>query len=270
MEHFEKALERARGGKLVKKQTTEPSLSAPDQSATVPPAHQFPAPSVPDSSALLALKFKDPVADLFRLLRTQVVKGLANRKGTMLGICSARAGEGKTFIAANLAASIALSQENTVLLLDLDLRRPGVYKHFKLEPRPGITDILAGTAKLSDSLREVAVPGLQVLLAGAPIQNSSEALGSSDLAKAVNELRQASPSRIIVCDLPPLLSSDDALMFSSKVDAILFVVEEGRTRPGELQRSLELLGASNVLGTVLNKSRYNNPYPYSHYEMSTA
>jgi capsular exopolysaccharide synthesis family protein len=202
---------------------------------------------------------------LFRILRTQVLKALRKIDGTTLGVCSANAGEGKTFVATNLAASIALSQEQPVLLLDLDLRRPGVHELFKLESTPGVTEFLAGQASLTECVRQTALDKLQIFPAGHPIRNSSEALGSTQLASIFDQLRKAIPGRILVCDMPPLLTSDDTLMFSSKLDATILVVAEGQTRPGEIQRSLELLDAGTVIGTVLNKSKINNAFPYSAY-----
>ena len=212
--------------------------------------------------ALVALDYSNPVADLFRILRTRTLTALIKIESSTLGICSAREGEGKTFVAANLAASIGLSEEHSVLLIDLNLRRPGIHEYFQLSRSPGITDFLGGNVRLSECVRTSAVPRLEVVTAGTPIRNSSEALGSSELAKAFTELIRALPSRITICDLPPLLASDDDLIFSSKLGGVLLVVEENRTRPGDIQRSLDLLTSTRVLGTVLNKSRYGNSFNY--------
>ena len=282
MERFEKALAKARREKKTSGTNTVPSdepSNEVNQSGTSTSAleqtqvkrdqlkdlrAETAAPAY--NGSLVALNFTDHTADLFRILRTQILNGLAKLGTTTLGLCSSRAGEGKTFVAANLAASIALSQEHAVLVIDLDLRRPRIHKLFNMDQTPGVTNFLSGTALLSDCIRKSAVPGLEVLPAGASIRNSSEALGSSQLAQAFAKLRDEIPSRILICDLPPILASDDALSFSSQLGAMLLVVEEGRTRPGELQRSLELLGSSKVLGTVLNKSKYTNPFPYvTHY-----
>lgn len=279
MERFEKALAKARREKRTSGIDTivpaEESRIGKNQASAATPASEqnhdehdqkkyspVDAEAPPYNGSLVALNFADHTADLFRILRTQVLSGLAKLGTTTLGLCSARAGEGKTFVAANLAASIALSQEHSVLIIDLDLRRPRIHKLFGMKQTPGVSNFLTATTPLSECIRTTIVPGVEVLPAGSSIRNSSEALGSSQLANAFAKLRDEDPSRIVICDLPPILASDDALSFSRHLGAILLVVEEGRTRPGELQRSLELLKSSKVLGTVLNKSKYTNPYPY--------
>jgi Mrp family chromosome partitioning ATPase len=82
------------------------------------------------------------------------------------------------------------------------------------------------------------------------------------MAHLATEIKDRYPERLILYDLPPLLSSDDFLVFLPHVDASLLVVQEGKTRAGEIQRSLELLGNHNLLGMVLNKSAEENLYPY--------
>lgn len=267
MDRIEKALAKARREKAAAGRPGDPPAERQAGAAATETPNFAPVDTKggmpPYNGSIVALNFDDATADLFRILRTQIVQALDKKKGSALGVCSARAGEGKTFVAANIAASIALSQEHSVLLIDLDLRRPTIHKLFRLDPNPGVTDFIGGNARLPDCIRRLAVAGLEIITAGTAIRNSSEALGSSELARAFAGLRAANPARIIVCDLPPLLASDDALMFGSQLDATLLVVEEGRTRPGEIQRSLNLLASSNLLGTVLNKSRYYNPFPYS-------
>lgn len=296
MEHIEKALAKARREKQRRAEALGGEVAAePSRKSSVPPREDA-APAVepsafridaktvvtadspmraaePDlaagaasrSEALVALNYENPVADIFRLLRTQVLSGLAKLQANTLGVCSSNQGEGKTFIAANLAASIALSREQPVLLMDFDLRRPSVHSLLGLDASPGVTDYLNGGATLADCVRKSSISGLDVWTAGASVRNSSEALGSSRLLGAFEYLRSSTPKRVLICDLPPLLAGDDALMLSARLDATILVVEENRTKPGEIQRALTLLDASKVIGTVLNRSHFKNPFPYSHY-----
>jgi capsular exopolysaccharide synthesis family protein len=274
MEKLEKALRRARNdqashapapgkapgvppGPVADALGSAEQASSAAPAATVRPAHDR-------KLDLVALDYANPSADLFRILRTQVLKALKKLDTRAVGVCSARAGEGKTYVATNLASSIALSQEWCALLIDLDLRRPGVHRHFGLTPVPGITDFLGSNVPLADCVRRTQLPGLEILTAGTPIRNSSEALGSSRLDDAFSALSRAVSNRIVVCDLPPLLMSDDTLAFSAKLGGIVFVVEEWRTRPADVQRSMELLASTHVIGTVLNKSKAKNTaYYYS-------
>jgi len=235
------------------------SIEIPDQSAEGIDA------SGVSADQIVALKFDDPIANLFRVLRAQILRKLHSLGQRSLGITSARQGEGKTFTAVNLAASIALSQKQPVLLVDLDLKRPNVHNFFQTDQRPGLTDCVSGAARFLDCIRPTGINGLEVLSAGGMIRNSSEALGSPELARGFKGLREASPLLFFVFDLPPVLVGDDVLAVSPELDAILLVVEEGRTKLGEVQRVLDLIPRDKLVGTVLNKSRGNNPFPYSPY-----
>ena len=98
------------------------------------------------------------------------------------------------------------------------------------------------------------INGLVILPGGKPLRNSSEMLGSAKMAELVKELKSRYPSRIVVFDLPPVLTAADALAFSPYVDAALLVVEEGRTPRDDVVRATEMLASTRLLGTVLNKS----------------
>jgi capsular exopolysaccharide synthesis family protein len=271
MEKFEKALQRARketAGQVgtVGDGTGIPSAPSaavnPQDAATRIAFSETPVePRLLGEQAhnLIALDYTNPSADLFRVLRTQVLKVIKGLASPTVGICSAQTGEGKTFVAANLASSIALSQEWSALLLDLDLRRPALHRHFRMASNPGITEFLVGNVPLTNCVRSTQVPGLELLAAGTPIHNSSEALGSSRLESAFFALSRAMSNRVLVCDLPPLLVSDDALLFSAKLGGVILVVEEGRTKSRDVQRAVELLATTKIIGTVLNKSKTKSP-----------
>jgi len=204
----------------------------------------------------------DPRADLFRMLRAQVLQKLAVSGGTTLGICSPNPGEGKTLIAANLAVSMAMDANHTVFLADLDLRRPSLADCFGLTMQVGLSDYLFDGAPLSDCLVNPGIDRLVLLPAGRAMNNSSEALTSPQMVNLARELKTRYPDRFVIYDLPPLLSSDDALVFLPQVDATLLIVREGKTRTGEVQRAIELLDERNLLGTVLNRSAEANYHPY--------
>jgi len=218
-----------------------------------------------DRNQIVALDFSHPAANLFRILRAQVLHALRSAQRTTLGICSARPGEGKSFVAVNLAASMALSQEFPVLLVDLDLKRPSLHDYLHTSLSPGVTDFVGGALPIQDCIRPTDIKGLEILTAGNPILNSSEALGSQDVISGFKGIRQQNPRMLVIYDLPPMLISDDVLAFNAELDAIVFVVEERRTKLGEIQRALELIPREKLIGTILNKSRDNNPFPYSPY-----
>ena len=193
-------------------------------------------------------------ADLYRMLRAQVLQRLTARKLSTLAVCSAKDGEGKTLVAANLAVSLALDVNQTVLLVDLDFRRPGLHKRFGLRPERGLNDYLLGDVDLTACLINPGIERLVILPTCAPIAGSSETLSSPKMAGLAHELKHRYPDRIVIYDLPPLLMTDDCLVFLQHVDACLLVVEDGATRKIDIERSVDHLSHFNLIGTVLNKA----------------
>ncbi len=190
----------------------------------------------------------------YRMLRTQVLQRLTAKSWNALAVTSPGPEQGKTLTAINLAISLAREVNYTVLLVDLDMRNPSIHKALGLKPKAGISDYLLRDAPLNEILINPGIDRLVVLPGREALSNSSEMLKSPKLVQLVNELKSRYPSRIVIFDLPPLLSADDALAFSPYVDAALLVIEEGKTRDDEIEYGLQLLKGTNLLGTVLNKS----------------
>ena len=195
-----------------------------------------------------------PMTDAYKILGTQVMHKLKENGWNAIAITSPGNGEGKTLTAINLAISLAKEMDQTVLLVDADLRQPSVHTYFGLNPLQGLSDYLRTSMPLDQLLIHPGINGLVILPGGKPLQNSSEMLGSAKMAELVKELKNRYPSRIVVFDLPPVLTAADALAFSPYVDAALLVVEEGRTPRDDVVRAIEMLASTKLLGTVLNKS----------------
>ena len=194
-------------------------------------------------------------ADAYRMLRTQVLQRLNENNWNALALTSPGPSEGKTLTAINLAISLAQEVTCTVLLVDADLRHPSVHSYFGLAPGKGLGDYLTGDIPLSDLLINPAgIERFVILPGGTPLSNSGEMLNSPKMKQLVEELKERYRSRIILFDLPPLLSSADALAFSPYVDAALLVIEEGKSPAEDIQRAVELLQNTNLIGTVLNKA----------------
>ena len=199
---------------------------------------------------------KDAAVDAYKILRTQVLQRLNENNWNTLAVTSPGDSEGKTLTAINLGIALAQEVTYTVLLVDVNLRRPSVHTHFGLTPEKGLSDYLTGNISLSSLLIHPAgIERFVVLPGGAPLANSSEMLNSPKMKQLVEELKERYRSRIILFDLPPLLTSSDALAFAPYVDAFLMVVEEGKSPASEVQRAAELLTHTHLLGTVLNKSQ---------------
>lgn len=191
-------------------------------------------------------------ADKFRLLRTQVLRLMAEGGMKTLGITSANYGDGKTTIALNLALSIALDLKQTVLLVDLDLRKPDMMRYLGLSSPVGLSDHFTHDVPIAECLVRPSFDRLSLLPAGRKLENSSEVLGSPKIAALAEELKTRYNDRLIIYDLPPVLAQDDPLVFLPQMDAILFAINEGYTSTDDIKASLNVLRHAHVIGTVLN------------------
>ncbi|MCB1679485.1 MAG: hypothetical protein KDI16_12455 [Halioglobus sp.] len=204
---------------------------------------------------VIAGEIDDPRAEAYRQLRSQVLSTLKRHRLNTLAITSAHPDAGKTLTAVNLAISISLELNQTVLLVDLDLREPNVHTTLNLEIEMGIVDHLRHGEALENILVNPGYPRL-VVLPGLPQgHHSSELLTSPEMQSFLDDITLRYSNRIIIFDLPPLLRNDDAMAFAPKVDACLLVVEEGVTTASDMQRCMQLLKHSKLLGTILNKAR---------------
>ena len=204
---------------------------------------------------VMAAYDKGPFVDAFKILRTQVMQRLREHDWNVLGVTSPGHGEGKTLTAVNLAVSLAMETAQTVLLVDANLRNPSVHEVFGLDDYPGLTEYLLDNELLEDLLVHPGIGRFVLLPGGRAISNSTEILTSPKMLALVEELKHRYPARIVIFDLPPLLHTADVIAFSPYTDALLLVVEEGKTTAEEVQRALSLVKNSRpVLGTVLNKA----------------
>jgi Mrp family chromosome partitioning ATPase len=197
----------------------------------------------------------EPLADVYRILRTQVLKRLGADGLTTFAVCSPNAAEGKTLTAVNLALSLAMDVNQTILLVELDLRKPSLAKMLGISIDAGIDDYLEDRAELADCLINPGVERLVILPVRGTVEKSSELLASPKMQKLAQELKNRYPDRLVMYDLPPLLATDDCLAFLPNVDATLFVAREGVTTEAQIERSLGLLKSKTMIGTILNGSR---------------
>jgi len=199
---------------------------------------------------------KGPFVDAFKILRTQVMHRLREHAWNVVGVTSPDEGEGKSLTAVNLAVSLAMETTQTVLLVDANLMRPSVHEFFGLDDDcPGLTDYLLDGEPLEDLLLNPGIDRFVILPGGKPVSNSTELLTSPKMVTLVQDMKHRYRSRIVIFDLPPLLHTADVLAFAPYTDALLLVVEEGKTTAEEVQRALSLVTKSHpLLGTVLNKA----------------
>lgn len=220
-------------------------------------------PNVLRSNRVIMGYYNDPRADIFRVLRTNVLQQLRENNWNNFAITSATVGAGKTFVSVNLAIAMAIEGNQSVLLVDADLRKPNVAQTLGLQPKFGLIDCLRKDIPLEKSLFHPSFERLVILPGRETDEAYSELISSRKMSNLINEIKSRYESRIIIFDLPPLFMADDALLFMSYTDGVLLVIEDGKNTREELQHSMSILEQTNLLGLVLNKS--TQPLPVFHY-----
>lgn len=237
-------IERAKGVEGGKSSTIQYTRT---RSVTISPEHLR-------QSLIIANLEPGPFVDAYKILRTKVIQKLRDQGWNALGITSAGPHAGKTLTAINLAIGLALEVNQTVLLVDANLRNPSIHKYFGIDPAYGLNDYLLDSVPVEDILiNPKGIDRFVILPCKRPLPDSSEMLSSPRMAELVEDLKTRYPSRIVIFDLPHLATAD-ALTFAPYVDAALLIIEEGRTTQEELTQALEQLHPTPVLGTVLNKA----------------
>jgi capsular exopolysaccharide synthesis family protein len=205
-----------------------------------------------ESNRIFAQMNDNPNADIFRILRTKVLHLMQRSNLRTLAITSANYNEGKTTVALNLALSFAMDIKQTVLVVDLDLRRPNVHEYLGIEPTAGLADYFLKHTPLPECLLRTSVERLTLLPMNGTLENSSELLGTPQMATLAKELKERYADRLVIYDMPPLLAQDDVIAFLPDVDGVLLVVRDGVTAVEDVKHCLHLLSDANIIGTVLN------------------
>jgi protein-tyrosine kinase len=198
----------------------------------------------------------------FRIIKRPLIKrAFAERApgdipGNLIMVTSSLPGEGKTYCAINLAMSIAMELDHTVLLVDADVARPSVLRTLGLPAQRGLMDILVDESlDLADVMLRTNVPTLAILPAGTSTPRATELLASAAMTNLVLEIAHRYPDRIVIFDSPPLLLTSEARVLASHMGQIAVVVESETTTQHAVKESLsQLEGCANV-NLIYNKTR---------------
>jgi Mrp family chromosome partitioning ATPase len=198
----------------------------------------------------------DPAHGAFDLMRTRMLHEMRRNGWTSVAITSPTRGAGKTVVALNLAFSLANCEDCRTVLLDLDLRCPGVADHLGVDNAPALEGFLQGRLEVEKAFRRYR-PNLAIAANGQPVRLSAELLQSARAASAFRDLRRKLVPDVVICDLPPVLGNDDVVAFLPNTDATILVVEAGQNTAEEVDAcERELSHHTNILGIVLNKCRF--------------
>jgi capsular exopolysaccharide synthesis family protein len=208
---------------------------------------------------------KSEAAEAYRALRTSILLSSFGAPPKVILITSAMPQEGKTTISANSAMVLA-QRGSRVLLVDADLRRPGIEKVFRLKSHRGLSSLISGSCSTEDVvLHSSEVPSLWILPAGPIPPQPAELLGSAVMKDEIARWRNKYDH--IIIDTPPCLSVTDAVLLSAEADRVILVARSGQTTKPALRRACDLLLQVNakVMGIVLNALNLNTVEGYYFY-----
>jgi|GEM_PF-1220389 len=192
-------------------------------------------------------------AEQFKMLRTNLLFPVSGKAPRSILITSTVPGEGKSFVASNLAIAIAQDIDRYVLVVDCDLRRPKVHTQFGFGDVPGLSDYLTNGIALSDLLINTRVNKLTILPAGKPPPNPAELLSSEKMSALIEEITQRYRDRMIIIDSPPPKLTAESSFLARQVDGIILVVSYGKTRKDDVKELVGKLGKDKILGSVINR-----------------
>lgn len=204
---------------------------------------------------------KSQIAEEFRIIKRPLIanafgQGAARVKnGNMIMITSSLPGEGKSFCAINLAISMALEMDRTVLLVDADVAKPRVPEYLGIHADLGLLDVLQDkNLKLSDVMIKTDIAKLTILPAGRTYKRATELLASEAMTRLVEDIGNRYPDRIILFDSPPILATSEASVLATHMGQIVMIVEAERTSQEAVREALSHIQSCEVVNMLLNKA----------------
>jgi protein-tyrosine kinase len=224
-------------------------------------------------------KYHSPMSEQYRSLRinirTYFKRNISSGKlkmsrpqsaSRMFAVTSSLQGEGKTVTSVNLAVSLANEFDVKVLLVDCDLRKGSVDTLLGIKHKPGLFDVIAGKATISEVIQKTVINNLFVIPTGDTPLKPSELLGSRRMKNILEQIKGEGYSYVIF-DTPPALPFSDAGILGSQIDGVIMVVQSEKTQAQTVRKALESLEHSHtkVLGCVLTHAEHASPQMYGHY-----
>jgi exopolysaccharide/PEP-CTERM locus tyrosine autokinase len=205
---------------------------------------------------------RTPLLEDFRIIKRPLLqrafteRAQGDNPGNLIMVTSSLPGEGKTYTAINLAMSIAMELDHTVLLVDADVARPSVLRTLGLPNQRGLMDILVDDKlDMADVMLRTNVDTLSILPAGTSTPRATELLASSTMSSLVSEIANRYPDRIVIFDSPPLLLTSESRVLASHMGQIMMVVEAQTTTQHAVKEALSQLEGMNNVNLIYNKTR---------------
>jgi len=212
------------------------------------------------------------IKDEFRQIKRTLLNNAFGNGAKLLNhpnlimVSSAKPNEGKTFVSINLALSIALEQDKTVLLIDADVLRPSVGRELGTENAEGLIEYLLKEEKhVSEIIFNTNIDKLKLIPAGTPHHLSNELLASEKMAALASELASRYPDRVVIFDCPPLIGVTETLVLANLMGQAIVVVEESKTSIANIKAATEPLNEDLAVGIVLNKAIRSHKDLYGYY-----
>lgn len=205
-----------------------------------------------------------PESNFYRVLRVQLQQLAEEKSWRTIMVTSTLPNEGKTLTCINLSFSFAKAYDQTVLLVDADLRKQQVHKALGIESQYGMVDFIIERQPIRDCMIWPENEKLVIISGGKTIDDSSELLSSRVMKDFVRQVRDRYEDRLVFFDAPPIMASPDALAFAPLVDGIVVVVRAGQTSLKQLRKAVEMLPKDKLAGFVVNgqKCHHGNYYYY--------
>lgn len=218
-----------------------------------------------EAQRIVAHEGKDIRSRPFDMLRTEILQSMDMRGWKTLAVTSPTPSCGKTFTAVNLALSMSRQTEREVLLADLDLRKPQVSACLGIKCEGGVSGVVDGWLELQDAIVNASIGHCRLeVLPTMPAPNSADIVGSAGMRTLLERITGNSQSRIVILDLPPILTGHDVISTLPHVDCVLLVAAVGTTKVSEIRDCNKYLEGTNIVRFVLNKAA-ESAIPYVYY-----
>lgn len=205
-----------------------------------------------DKNLVTFLKPRSIESEMFKILRGNILFPASGKPPRSILVTSAVPGEGKSFVATNLAVSIAQNINEHVFLMDCDIRKPSVHRALGLGDVPGLAEYLADEVALESLLVRTQVKKLTILPGGNPPHNPAELLSSKKMSALLKEVGERYGDRYVIIDSPPPQLTAETSAIARQVDGILIVLKYGSTPRGMVEDLVETLGKEKIIGCVMN------------------